>query len=247
LQAWEAYVEQTEKRIAGELDSEDGFLVQDFLPPEAAGECGRRIRSGEICVLPLETRAANGDEIKIPKGLAHHWFGSVFVPNADIGKVMGWVRNYPDYPRHFPEIEAVKVLSHTEDVYLVALRLKRKKVITVHYNTEHQIGYRSHGPERVSSRGEAVRIRELADPGTPQEREKAPGEDHGFLWRLVSYWRFAQVEGGVVVECESLSLSRGIPWGLAWLVSPFVESVPRESLEAALLPYRQVLGSTTDH
>ena len=50
-----------------------------------------------------------------------------------------------------------------------------------------------------------------------------------------SYWRFSEEENGVFVECESLSLSRSIPFGLAWLIGRYVDSVPRESLESTLL------------
>ena len=61
------------------------------------------------------------------------------------------------------------------------------------------------------------------------------GEDQGFLWRLNANWYYEEVEGGVILEAEVISLSRGIPYGLGWMVSPFVESIPRESLEATHL------------
>ena len=60
------------------------------------------------------------------------------------------------------------------------------------------------------------------------------GDDSGFLWRLNSYWRFREQDGGVIVECESVSLSRGIPYGFGWLIGDYVESIPRESLESTL-------------
>ena len=53
--------------------------------------------------------------------------------------------------------------------------------------------------------------RELAEAGTPQEREKKVGSDSGFFWRLNAYWRYEAVNGGVLIECESVSLSRSIP------------------------------------
>jgi hypothetical protein len=58
------------------------------------------------------------------------------------------------------------------------------------------------------------------------------------MWRLNSYWRFLERDGGVVVECESVSLSRSIPYGLGWLVRQYVASVPRESLESVLTSIR---------
>ncbi len=55
--------------------------------------------------------------------------------------------------------------------------------------------------------------RRTLEPGSIEanglaKREKPEGKDRGFLWRLNSYWRYQQVDGGVLVECESLTLSR---------------------------------------
>ena len=61
------------------------------------------------------------------------------------------------------------------------------------------------------------------------------------MWRLNSYWRFKQEADAVIVECESISLSRDIPIALGWLVRPFVTSVPRESLESTLGSLRDAL------
>jgi len=61
-----------------------------------------------------------------------------------------------------------------------------------------------------------------------------PGKDGGYLWRLNSYWRYFDSGSGVYVQCEAVSLTRDIPTGLNWLVGPFVQSVPKESLEFTL-------------
>ena len=37
-------------------------------------------------------------------------------------------------------------------------------------------------------------------------------------------------DGGVYVQSEVVSLTRDIPAGLAWLIGPFVTSIPKESL-----------------
>ena len=61
-----------------------------------------------------------------------------------------------------------------------------------------------------------------------------PDEEHGFLWRLNTYWSYEERDGGLYMQIESVSLTRSIPAGLGWAVGPFVESVPRESLEFTL-------------
>ena len=60
------------------------------------------------------------------------------------------------------------------------------------------------------------------------------GHDSGFLWRMNAYWRLEEADGGVYAECVSVTLSRGVPTGLGWLINPFVRDMPRESLEATL-------------
>ena len=58
--------------------------------------------------------------------------------------------------------------------------------------------------------------------------------DSGFLWRMNAYWRLEEADGGVFAECVSVTLSRGVPTGLGWLINPFIRDMPRESLEATL-------------
>ena len=176
--------------------------------------------------------------------MAHHWLGAVFVRGADVDEVVSWLQEYDEHERRFDDVEESRLLTRTDDRFEIFLRLRREKVVTVHYATEHEVVYRQHDEGRYSSASRARRIAELEDAGTPGEREKSSGSDHGFLWRLHSYWRFQQVAGGVVVECESLSLSRGVPAALRFFVRPFLDSVPRESLESTLSPILDYRSST---
>jgi hypothetical protein len=114
------------------------------------------------------------------------------------------------------------------------MKLRRESIITVTYNTEHDVRYKRLSPTLASSRSVATKIAELDEAGTKQEREKPVGQDHGFLWRLNAYWRYQQVDGGVIVECESASLSRGVPMLLRPFVTGTVERIARESLQKTL-------------
>jgi hypothetical protein len=44
------------------------------------------------------------------------------------------------------------------------------------------------------------------------------------------------------VQCETITLSRGIPFGLGWIVGPFVTSLPRETLAFTLETTRKTLA-----
>jgi len=61
---------------------------------------------------------------------------------------------------------------------------------------------------------------------------------------LNSYWRYQQVDGGVLVECESLTLSRGVPAILAPFVKPIISGVARESMKRTLTSMRDRFATT---
>lgn len=238
LSAWEEYRGLTEARIARELAAEAGFLAQDFQDPADAGEDREKLLSGELVMESMETRRPDGSDIDVPGGMIHHWRGAILIPGVTLEEVLEDVV-YPDETGFQQEdVLESRVLGRGDSSFRVYLKLVRKKIVTATYNTEHQVEYSRWGDGRAVSRTVATRIRELEDAGTPQEREKPLGEDRGFLWRLNSYWRYEAVEGGVLVECESLTLSRSIPFFLAPLVRPIVSGVAKESLDRTLTSMR---------
>lgn len=244
VEAWNRYVGLTEARIEQELQSPAGFLVQDFQPPERAAKDRAAALSGEVIVAQMETKDLNGDSIHVPDGMIHHWRGTVFIPNVSLAEIISRVRN-PGINEHKQEdVLESRVLARDEDSMRIYLKLVRSKIVTVTYNTEHLVHYRRHGEHRVSSHSTATRIAELENANTVEEKEKPIGVDHGFLWRLDSYWRYEQVNGGVLVECESVSLSRTIPSFIKPLVMPIVKSVARESMERTLDAMRDRFENT---
>jgi hypothetical protein len=238
LEAWESYILRTEARIGAELGSGEGFLARDFLAMNDARECQQAIWSGGVCVYRMEALDASGREISIPSGMVHHWLGSALIPDVSLDELLEWLQDYSKHEERFRDVEASRVLSRKGDRFEIFLRLRQDSIVSVQFNTEHVVEYRRHGRREASSRSVATRISQLENPGGPDEREKPEGQDSGFLWRLNSYWRFQEVAEGVVVECESVALSRSIPFAVRWLVLPFTASIPRESLESTLLSIR---------
>jgi hypothetical protein len=238
VRIWNGYVEETERRIAAELKAAAPFLVIDTLPQASRDTARKTISAGGVYVASLDrtpgTRAPGP-----PHALIHHWLGAVLVPGARLADVLAFVQDYDRHARFFDEVVESRTVERDGNRFVVFLRLRRTKVITVTYNTLHEVRYRQHDPVRASSRSVATRVAELAEAGTAGEREKPADEDRGFLMRLHSYWRFEEIDNGVVVECESISLSRDIPTGLGWLVGPFVKAIPRESLERTLAGVRE--------
>jgi hypothetical protein len=54
------------------------------------------------------------------------------------------------------------------------------------------------------------------------------------MYRLNTYWRFLERDGGTYIQCESLTLSRDVPFALGWIIRPFVSQLPKESLTFTL-------------
>jgi hypothetical protein len=210
-----------------------------FLWADASSERRNRIRSGEVLVEP-----ATGDgETEVPDGLIHDWIGAVFLPGVAIEQTLKLVEDYDRHKEYYqPQVRDSRLLSHHSNDYEVYLRLLKKQVLTVVLDTTHEVRYTCSGPTRCTSRSRATRIAEVEDPGAAGEHELPPGRDHGFMWRLDSWWRFEERDGGVYTECEAISLTRSVPVGLGWLINPIIRTLPRESLGNALRETRVALA-----
>jgi len=238
LQSWDIYTQLTEKRISKELKVGSDFLLMDFMKPANASKVQGVLKSGKVYAERMKTLDDKGREIDVSSGLIHHWYGAIFIPDIKVEPLLRWIQDYDNQYKYFKEVEKSKLVSNHDDTYRIFLRLTRTKVVTVHYNTEHTVVYENNGAGRASSRSFTTKIAEINNAGTTSEKEAPVGNDSGYLWRLNSYWRFKEQGGGVVIECESVSLSRGIPFGFGWLIGDYIESIPRESLESALTSIR---------
>lgn len=243
IAAFDHYLKLTEARDDAELKRGTNLLWVDGLASEQRAEAYAALKRGEVEMKRLEM-LDDGKPIACPGGMIHHWVGVVFIPNAKLDDVLGMLEDYDHHFLYFgPDVERSKIESRDGEHFRVFLRFRRHKVITVVLNTEHDIQYFHDGPDRAHSRSSAVRIAEVENAGERNEREKPPGDDNGFLWRMETWWRFEEGDGGVYVQSEVVSLTRDIPALLSWMIKPFVTSVPRETLTATLEATRKaVLG-----
>jgi hypothetical protein len=235
--AFERYARATEAR----LDDRRAYLWIDALPEARRAAAYAALRRGELLMERLQSRDG-GREIDVPDGLVHHWLGLVFVPDATVEQVVALLQDYGRHDETYaPVVQRSRLISRAGEVFRLFLRFKVSKVITVVTNTEHEARFVRDGPDRAQSRIRSTRVAEVEEPDTPQEREKPVGRDGGYLWRLNSYWRFQERDGGVYVQSESITLTRAIPAGLGWIIRPFVTSIPRESLTFTLEATRKAL------
>lgn len=149
-----------------------------------------------------------------------------------------------DYNRHktaFPSVIASKLIERKGDTVKGFLKFKYKKVITAVLNSEHKAVLTRLKDGKFFIRVVSTRIAEVEDYNAPDEHELPVGKDSGFMWRLNTYWFLEQQKDGVLLECRSLTLTRDIPFGLGWAIKPFIESIPRDSLEELITGTRREL------
>ena len=244
VEAFDRYVQLTEAQINREVSQTEKFLYVDELPLPRRSEVLAALKRGEIFMERLQTLDASGHTMEAPEAIIHHWLGAVFVPGANLPQTIALVQDYDHHQDIYkPEVVGSRLIGHTGNDFQIYYRLRKKKVITVTLNTYHDVHYFPVDSTHWYSRSYSTRIAEVANADTPNEREKPIGHDEGFLWRINSYWKFEEKDGGVYVECESISLTRDIPTGLGWLITPFVTSIPRESLEMTMGSTRAALAA----
>ena len=231
--AFDHYVQLSEQRMENELHS-GPFLWPDGLPQPQREELYDRLKRRDVVTQKLET-LDRGASMSAPSGLIHHWIGIVFIPGATLTRTLALLQDYDEHSKIYaPRVLSSRLLEHQGDNFKVFLRLREQKVVTVVLNSEYEVHYFHLDPARAGSRSYSTRVNEVESPRQPGEREKPPGADSGYLWRLNSYWRFCERDDGVYVQLEAISLTRDIPEGLGWLIRPFVTSIPKESLEFTL-------------
>jgi hypothetical protein len=235
-QAFDRYIHAYERKTQEEL-ARGEFLLIDHEPSSARGQAYERLRRGEVLI---ERR--NSPDNHLPNALLHHWIGTAFFAGANIDQVFAVLEDYASYQTTYaPEVVRARVLEEHGDEFKVSLRLRKHKILTVLLDTDYDVRFIRSDQFHGYSRSYSTRIVEIEHPGEAKQHELAAGEDHGFLWRLYTYWRFTQRDGGVYAQCEAISLTRDVPSGLGWLVGGFVESIPRESLIFTLNATRKAL------
>jgi hypothetical protein len=235
--AFDQYSAAIEVRLERQHDSSETFIAVlngDLYHPAQTLE---GLESGTVVIQSVLDHPK-----PVPGGLIHHWRGAAYVRGAKSKDMVALLRDYNDLPRNYgPEIQTSSVVWERGGAASVAIRMKQKKVITVVLDGEYDLQTRTVSAGSGSSSSRSRHIWEVEGAGSANERRMKEGDDDGFLWRLNSYWSFQEVPGGLVIECEAVSLTRDIPSGLSWLAGPVVEELPRESLEFTLQATRNAL------
>jgi putative flippase GtrA len=167
-----------------------------------------------------------GESVGVPGGTIHRWRAATLVRGVTVDHLVH-VLMHPGTPPPQEDVLESRVLDRSGSTLRVYIKLVRSAVVTVTYDTEHTMTFRRESSHLTTSRSVATRIAEV------------DGGDRGFLWRLNSYWAYRQVPEGVVVELESVSLSRSVPGVLKPIAGPIIGRIARESMVRTLTALRE--------
>ncbi len=230
--AYQKYIAALDTQMTAQNRSQNDFLWIDR-------DVSRKqaVRRGEIVTQQVKS-------LSLPDGMIQHWIGGVFFPGATLAQVVRVDQDYADYGKIYgPDVSRVQVRSHDGNHFVVAYRITKTKVLTAVMDTVHAIDYIPLGPTRMAVQSRSESVRQVENAGKPSERDLPEGEGSGFLWAMNSYWRMEERDGGVYVECEAITLSRDVPFGLGALVDPMLQSFAEESLKKTIEAKRQAVGS----
>jgi hypothetical protein len=224
VSAFNSYISTVEARLAQQHRSPNGFIA-------SLAQSETRLRQGELIIEQI-TSSTSAD---LPGAMLYNWRGTAFAPGAKAADFERLMKNFDAYPQKFsPQVLQSKILTQQGDHFQVIMRIRQKHVLTVVMDTTYDVTFARLDALRGYSISRSTQISEIDAPGTRHERKLSPSEEHGFLWRLFTYWTYEERDGGLYMQIESVSITRSIPTGLGWAIGPFVSSVPRESLEFIL-------------
>jgi hypothetical protein len=231
--SFDAYIREAEAAMGPTLRSGGPFLWSDTSPGIA-----ERVRKGQI----VAQFWSGHRPVDVPRGLIHDWTGAAWLPGTTLEATLSLIQDYDNHANIYkPEVIASKLISHRGNHFEIYLRLLKKKILTVVLDTDHDVHYRRIERARWVCQSCTTRIAEVENAGQPNEKVLEPDSGFGFLWRLYSYWRFQERDGGVYAECRAISLTRDVPLGLGWIIEPIIQKLPKESLIHTLECTRQAL------
>lgn len=222
VSAFSSHIAKVEARLDQQHRATGAFIA----PADVA-----RLRRGEQIIEHVEPPGGSD----LPGAMLHHWRGTAFAPGATAADFERMMKDFGAYPKYYaPQVVSTRVITQQGDHFQVSMRTRQKHVITVVMDLDLDVTFGRLDARHGFSFSRSKEISEIDSPGTSKEHPMDPKENHGFLWRLNTYWTYEERDGGLYMQIETVSLSRSVPAGLGWAIKPFVESVPRESLEFTL-------------
>lgn len=233
VSAFEAHVNAVEQELDARWKGQAPFVSLD-----AEKEDHQQLLAGDLLVKP----ATSPNPIEISDGLVHDWVGAAYIPNTTVEKVLAVLQDFNNHANIYPEVVRSRLLKHNGNEIAGYWRLERKQqFVPAVFDVEQEAHYKQLAPGKWICRSYSTSIREVNDAGSGKESIEPPGQGLGLMWKLDAFWSIEASGSGVIAECRTVSLSRSIPSGMGWMIKPFIQNVPRESLASTLKNTRKAL------
>jgi hypothetical protein len=237
LRAWDQAVHQAKVELALQTSNPDGFLSIDRQP-----ERFEKAQRGGI----LSIYSPHGGGLAVPSGLIHHWIGTVFIPNVRLLDAVTVLQDYDSYAEIYqPGVIDSKLLSRTGGEFKYRLKFVQKgfgvkagllgEFRSTYFRLNRSTGY---------SVTEATDLIELQDAGGPAEQRLPLSAARGYVERVFTIVRYRESQGGVYLEVDTLTLSRGVPVSIRWLIAPLIQRFSRQTMADTLERVRDKVGTT---
>jgi hypothetical protein len=239
--AYDRYIQLTEAAMDARL-AKRAMIDIDLLPEAKRTETYARLRKGEVLVERKETKDGQ-KSIAVPDGLIHDWRGVVWLPGVSLVRVVALAQDYNRYAQIFaPAIRSSVLVSHDRDTFKFEQRLVMKHILTGVVNTTNVAVFTSVDGTRAYLRSRTTRVAEVENADTPQERELPVGHDSGYLWRAAAYWHMEERDGGKWLQCEWITLSRDLPFGIGLIAAPIIRGIAHDTAQNTLIAVRTALS-----
>ena len=236
---WNERVQQSKAELAQEIANPEAFLSINI-----ADTSKDQIAS----IDDLAQRSPQGSMVAIPSGLIHHWKGAVLIRDARSSDVVTALQDYNSYTDIFrPAVIDSKLLSRTQDEFRYRLKMVQKGFGV----KAGLLGvFRSNYYQLSASEGysitEAIELDELENAGASDERMIPFGASHGYVEKVFTIVRYREAGRGVYVEIETLTLSRGVPGPVRWMISPAIQRFSRQTMAGTLESVRDKVRATEE-
>ncbi len=227
LTAWNEHVQQLRSGLDRETCSPEAFLKinkQEKIIAKASDKLNPAIQ------------APHGGVVPVPSGLLHHWTGMVFIPGVRTSDLLAALQGYDSYASIFrPAVIDSKLLNHTNDEFKYRLKFAQKGFgVKLGLLGVFRSQYYPLSPQAGFSITEATELNELENPATSKERVIPFGSSHGYVEKMFTVVRYREVDTGIYVQVETLTLSRDIPGAVRWLVAPIIQRFSRQTMAGTL-------------
>jgi hypothetical protein len=237
LRAWDEAVHHAKAELARQACNPDRFLwVDRQLNRSKMPEPG----------VTLSIYSAHGGGLAVPSGLIHHWIGTVFIPNVRLFDAVAVLQDYDSYAEIYqPGVVESKLLNRTGEQFKYRLKFVQKgfgvkaglvgEFRSMYFLLNSRTGY---------SVTEATDLVELQDAAGTVEQPLPMNKAHGYIEKVFTIVRYRESESGVYVEVDTLTLSRGVPATVRWLIAPMIERFSRHTMAVTLESLRNKVEST---